>query len=311
MMNKLERVDAVLSGREPDRPPLSLWYHFGVQHGSGEQFARLSLEYFHHYGFDFLKVMNDYFYPPPDGLDSVKTSSDLKRIRPINIADTDWVQQLRALEIIAKDLRGQAYFIDTIFDPWQSVRRSMAGENMRGLMEEAPEDLMEALDTVADTLIEYGQASLSIGSAGMFMSIPAAAEIVSHDEFMTFVKPPAMKVLSAISASGKMNTAHIHGQDLFMDDCLDFPARVFSWWDRGPGGPSLATIKEKISGCVMGGIDQTLVARTSPGFLKEHVREGRRLGGQHRFFLANGCSIDTWVYPGSIRAIVDAARVGD
>ena len=39
MMNKLERVDAVLSNREPDRPPLSLWYHFGVQHGNGEQVA--------------------------------------------------------------------------------------------------------------------------------------------------------------------------------------------------------------------------------------------------------------------------------
>ena len=68
-MKKLERVDAVLTGREPDRPPLSLWYHFGIQHGSGEQFARGRLEYVHHYDFEFLKVMNDYFYQPPRGLE--------------------------------------------------------------------------------------------------------------------------------------------------------------------------------------------------------------------------------------------------
>jgi len=309
MMNKIERVDAVLNDREPDRPPLSLWYHFGVQHGSGEQFARLSLEYFQHYGFDFLKVMNDYFFPPPRGLESVRTASDLKRIRALDVEDTDWARQLSALEIIKKELKGQAYFIDTVFDPWQSIKRNMAGENMTALMEEAPEALLDALDQVADTLIDYCNKSLAIGSAGIFMSIPAAAEIITRDEFLTFVKPPAMKVLSAISSSGKMNTAHIHGQSLFMDDCLDFPTRVFSWWDRGPQGPTLAAVKEKISGCVMGGIDQTLVARTSPGFLKKHVREGRQLGGRRRFFLANGCSIDTWSYPGSIRAIVAAAQL--
>ena len=308
MMNKLERVDAVLNNREPDRPPLSLWYHFGVQHGSGDQFARLSLEYFQHYGFDFLKVMNDYFYPLPRGLDSVRTQKDLKRIRSVNVVDTDWVRQLKALEIIAKELRGQAYFIDTVFDPWQSIKRNMAGENLKALMEEAPEALLEALDAVADTLIDYCKQSLAIGSAGIFMSVPAASEIVTHDDFLTFVKPPAMKVLSAISAAGKMNTAHIHGQNLFIYDCLDFPVQVFSWWDRGPAGPSLSAVKDKTDGCVMGGIDQTLVARTSPGFLKKHVRQGIQLGGPRRFFLANGCSIDTWVYPGSIQAIVEAAQ---
>jgi hypothetical protein len=32
------------------------------------------------------------------------------------------------------------------------------------------------------------------------------------------------------------------------------------------------------------------------------------MGGRSRFFLAGGCSIDTWVDPGSIKAIVAAAR---
>jgi hypothetical protein len=45
-MNKIERVDRVLQGMEVDRPPVSLWYHFGVQHSGGVQFARLTLEYF-------------------------------------------------------------------------------------------------------------------------------------------------------------------------------------------------------------------------------------------------------------------------
>jgi uroporphyrinogen decarboxylase len=115
-------------------------------------------------------------------------------------------------------------------------------------------------------------------------------------------------VFEAVSGLGKMNTAHIHGNDLYFDDCLDFPVDILSWWDRGPNGPSMEAVKQKSKACVMGGIDQTLVARTSPAFLKKHVREGIELGGDSRFFLANGCAIDTWAYPGSIEAIVETAK---
>ena len=140
------------------------------------------------------------------------------------------------------------------------------------------------------------------------MSVPAAKEIVSRDIFLTFVKPYAKKVFAAVSGLSRMNVAHIHGDDLYMDDCLDFPVNVFSWWDRGPHGPSMEHVKQRVPGCVMGGIDQTLLTRRSPAFLKDHVAEGVALGGRRRFFMANGCSIDTWVSPGAVRAVVAAAR---
>lgn len=307
-MNKIERVDAVLKGQEPDRPPLSLWYHFGVQHGSGEQFADITLKYFNFYDFDFLKVMNDYFYPRPEGLLAVKTPEDLRRITHVRVENTDWREQFKALVLLSRALAGKAYFIDTVFDPWQSLRRNMAGENIKHLMAEAPDATLEALDVVADNLIAYCKKSLSIGSAGIFMSVPAASEIVTREEFLKFVKPAAMKVFQAISGLAHMNTAHIHGDHLFFDDVLDFPVDVYSWWDRGPDGPSLQSVKAKIAGCVMGGIDQKIVARTSIAFLQDHVRQGIALGGRRRFFLANGCSIDSWTYPGAIQAIVAAAQ---
>jgi uroporphyrinogen-III decarboxylase len=67
-------------------------------------------------------------------------------------------------------------------------------------------------------------------------------------------------------------------------------------------------VRQRFAGCVMGGIDQTLLTRRSPAFLKNHVREGVGLGGGRRFFLANGCSIDTWVSPEVVAAVVAAAR---
>ena len=292
-----------------DYAPISLWYHFGVQHGGGEPFARITLDYFKHYDFDFLKVMNDYYYPTPQGLDAVRTQEDLQQFTTFDVEHCEWREQFKALRIISRELKGRAYFIDTVFDPWQSIRRSVAGETMELLAEKEPAALHAALDTVAQNLIAYSKKSIDIGAAGIFMSVPAAREIVSREIFLAFVKPYAMKVFQAVSGLGRMNTAHIHGEDLYMDDCLDFPVNVFSWWDRGPHGPSLGYVKQRVPGCVMGGIDQSLLTRRSPAFLKAHVAEGVALGGGRRFFLANGCSIDTWVSPEMVRAVVAAGRI--
>jgi uroporphyrinogen decarboxylase len=307
-MNKVELVDAVLSGAKVARPPFSLWYHFGVQHGSGERFAEIALEFFEHYDLDFLKVMNDYFYPPPKGMEAVRTREDLRRISRFDVDKCEWREQFAALEIIARRLKGKAYFIDTVFDPWQTLRRNMAGENINGLMEREPEAVLAALEVVTENLIAYCRRSLSIGAAGIFLSIAAAREIVSRAHFLRFVKPFSARLLQAVFGLGRMNTAHIHGEELFFDDVLDLPVHVLSWWDRGPRGPSLEWVKQRFRGCVMGGIDQTIVARRTMAFLRQHVREGLALGGRDRFFLANGCSIDTWVYPGSVHAMVAAAR---
>src|SRR4030067_51966 len=106
--DKSELVDRVLKGEPVGRPPLSIWYHFGVKHGKGTQFARLALDYFHFYDFDFLKVMNDYLYTLPEGLDAVRTGADLRRIGRFDMERGRWQGQVRALEGIAKESKGEA-----------------------------------------------------------------------------------------------------------------------------------------------------------------------------------------------------------
>jgi len=307
-MNKLELVDLVLSGEAVDRPPVSMWYHFGTQHGGGDQFAHTTLDFFNYYDFDYLKVMNDYFYQPPEGIDAICTANDLERLTRFDVSQSLWREQFKAIDIIGRELKGKAHFVDTVFDAWQSINRNLAAENMKQLMAEAPDALLAALDRVSDNLIDYAKTVIELGASGIFLSIPAGPEIVTREEFLTFVKPFARKVLEATHPLTTMNTLHVHGKELFFEETLDLPAHVFNWWDRGPKGPSLQWVKERIPGCVMGGIDQTIVARRTRAFLKKHVREGIESGGDNRFFLANGCTIDSWAYPGALQTIVETAR---
>ena len=69
-MTKIERVRAALSGAEVDRPPFSVWYHFGLQHATAERTAQTHVEFFEAYNLDWLKVMNDYSYPMPRGIET-------------------------------------------------------------------------------------------------------------------------------------------------------------------------------------------------------------------------------------------------
>ena len=62
-MNKLERVDAVIAGQRPDRPPVSFWYHFAPQFASGPPAVEAHVRHVETYDLDFLKIMDDNRYP--------------------------------------------------------------------------------------------------------------------------------------------------------------------------------------------------------------------------------------------------------
>lgn len=307
-MTKIERINTVLSGDKPDRAPVSLWYHFGSQFLPGEKFAEIVLSYYRYYGFDWLKVMNDYFYPIPEGVYELKTGKELALIKPFSIEDSVWNEQLKALRIIYSELKDEVYFCDTVFDPYQELQRSPVGEHLPYLMKEEPDALLNALSIVTDNVIEYAKKSLEAGSSGIFLSVLASSDQLDREDFLKFEKPFAMRVFEAVKDLGIMNTAHIHGHNIYTEDILDFPVSVLSWEDRVPGNPSLSEMKEKFSGCVMGGIDNTAMTRRTPAYLINNAREGMLMGGNSRFFLANGCSSPGWMDPFSITAIVKTAK---
>jgi uroporphyrinogen decarboxylase len=308
MMTKTERIDAVLSGQKPDRDPISCWYHFGTQYLPGEKYADIVFSFYEYYGFDWLKVMNDYFYPMPVGYDALKSVEDLKQLKPIEIDATPLHEQLTAIDIINNRLKGEAYVCDTIFDPYQSLQKSPVGEYLPRLMKEEPQAVLDALEIVTQNTIEYAKRTLALGTHGIFMSILSGEDKISKQDFLVFEKPFAMKVFAAVKEMGPMNTAHLHGKHIDIDECLDFPVAVLSWEDRQVGNPSLQEVKRKWSGAVMGGIDNTIMTRRTPEFLMKHTLEGIEMGGKSRFFLANGCSSPAEMDTYALKAIVDVAQ---
>ena len=93
-MNKQERILAAINGSKVDVLPYSMWYHFGTQFMPGEKAAEVVVAFYERYDLDFLKVMNDYAYPLPEGLDRVRSINDWKRMKPVKPTEGGFAEQL-------------------------------------------------------------------------------------------------------------------------------------------------------------------------------------------------------------------------
>ncbi len=306
-MTRIERVRAALAGKPMDRPPFTIWYHFGNQHASPEWTAQAHLDFLEAYDLDLLKVMNDYDYPMPEGLEVMTTPEDLKRLAPLDVTRTPLGRQLKAIELIAGSLKGKALFVDTVFNAWNTVRRNLVKEAMEPLMARHPEALEAALQIVNGNLIQYALASLERGAAGIFLSVPVAAESVTLAQYARFMRPFDLQLLGAIQGKGECHILHAHGERLYLDQILEYPVHVLSWADLN-GGPSIAEARRRTGLTLMAGLDHIRFPYVSARVIRDQVKAARAQAGNTRLILAPGCSVPTYSFPPLIEAARDAAR---
>jgi len=306
-VNKQERVLAALKGEAVDRLPWSIWYHFGNQYAPGDAIAETQLSFFERFDLDFMKVMNDYTYPFPEGLDRITTLDDWKRLSSAPLDYYWFKEQLKALSIYAKKLENKAFFVETIFNPIGVARRT-AKDVIFKFMREHPDEFKAGLDAITDSFIAYGFAAMEAGAAGIFFSVNGATDdFMSQSEFMEFVKPYDMKMLSAFQEKGIINIAHIHGFNLRMEDVIDYPVHAFNW-SHLHSAPSLKEARKMTDVCLMGGIDEFKTSYFHASDLEAQVNAAVAEAGTRGFMIGPGCAIPSDISPHSLDAVRKAVH---
>ena len=300
-MTKIERVRAALSGAEVDRPPFSVWYHFGLQHAPAERTAQTHLEFFAAYDLDWLKIMNDYSYPMPRNVETVTEVRDLKRLTPLDVKQGPLGEQLEAVRLIGLELKGKALVVDTVFNAWNTLRRNVLKEAMGPFMQEHPADLEAVLTVVNDNLIRYAIATLHGGASGIFYSVPATSESVTAEQYERFMRPFDLAFLEAIRPFGECHILHAHGNGLYLDRLLDYPVHAISWADR-QSGPPLTAMRRLTSRVLVGGIDHDGFPYRAAAHVREQVRSAIAEAGTRKLFIAPGCALPSYSFPELIRA---------
>src|SRR5262249_8198966 len=198
-MDKIERVINALRGEDVDRPPFSFWYHFGLQHLPGAAHAQAEVQFYRAHDLDFLKVMSDYPYPLPDGLEAVDAEDEWKRVEPVDGSDPAWDEQLAALSAIHSAIGKESLFIETIFSPWTTARRLASSGGLAAGRSRFPETLLAAMANIATSLANYAREAVGRGAAGIFLSLGAATDsTMSPEEYAVWCRPFDLQILDAV-----------------------------------------------------------------------------------------------------------------
>ncbi|MBD3309483.1 hypothetical protein GF339_24000 [candidate division KSB3 bacterium] len=306
-MNKQERVLAAVQGKPVDYVPYTMWYHFGTQFVPGDKAAEVVVAFYERFDLDFAKVMNDYAYPLPKGMDRIRNIDDWKRLEPVKPTEGGFAEQLKLLSVVAKRLKGEAFFVDTIFDPFYVAQRT-AKNLVFDLLRSHPEDFKIGLEVITESLVEYVKAVLDLGGAGIFLAVNGAStDVLSKEEFAQFVKPYDLRVLDAVKDQGVLNITHIHGEHIMFEEILDYPVHALSW-EQNYVPPSLSDARKLTEKCFLGGIDERLPNFTPPDALEAQVESALQETNGEKFILAPGCSVPPDMPAEQIDIIRNAVR---
>ena len=306
-MNKQERVIAAINGNQVDSVPYSMWYHFGTQFMPGEKAAELVTGFYERFDLDFVKVMNDYAFPLPDGLDRIRSIDDWKRLKPVKPTEGGFAEQLKLLKVVAQRVKNEAFFVDTIFDPFYVARRT-AKDVIFELLRSHPEDFKLGLEVITESLRNYAKAVLDVGAAGIYLAVSGATnDLLSKEEFQEFVKPYGIQVLDAVKEKAIMNIVHIHGHNIMFDEALDYPVHVLSW-EHLNTAPSFSEARAKTDLCFMGGINERLTHMFHPDDLEAQIETALQETNGEKIILASGCSLPTDMSVEQIDIITRAIR---
>ena len=305
-LNAMARFRAFWAGRL-DGPLVALWRHFpGDDLGRPEDQARAHETWYRRFPFDFLKVT------PAAGslaqawglrLDpgEVDPWGVYRRRFPVVLEPAQWTglqpqdpeqgflgHQLQVLRLLRSRLGPDVPLVLTLFSPL-STAAALSGNAVYEHLRSDPAAVHAGLGTIAETLAAYVRRARQAGADAVFFStLSATSRFISREDFAACGRPYDLQVLAA---AGEPVILHIHGEDCYLGNLLDYPVAAFNWHDRRVG-PSLAEMRRRTDKVLVGGInDHGVIASGTPEEVVEEIEDALAQVPDRRLIVAPGCVI--------------------
>lgn len=321
-MTHWERVRSALKGAVTDRVPVSMWRHFYSSEQSAGSLAEAMLGFQKRFDWDFMKVNPRASYHVEgwgvemkyDGDRSprvvstpIRKSADWMRLNALKPDHGVLGEQLKALEIISRGLKGTVPFLMTVFTPLAiAARLAPSEETFQRHLREHPDKVRHALDIITATFTDFSRACLERGTSGLFLATTAwgSANLLSDKEYRDFARPYDLKLLSALPPA-EFHVLHICGERNLFRKMKDYPVHAFNWDVHGRGNPSLAEGSRILSRkMVIGGLSQGKgLAGASPQQLTGEVIGLRAAMGNRGWMLSPGCTFAPETPEANLRAV--------
>jgi uroporphyrinogen decarboxylase len=331
IMNKIERVTAVIEGRRPDRPPVSFWRHFEPDCAGGPRAVEAHVQHVETYGLDFLKIMDDNRYPRTATRSGVITDiDDLDKLSVLRGDEDAFGRQLELIGELSQRFAGQLRMATTIFNSWTTLRQLSAPDTgvhgpptvgavedsrdatMTQWLVEDPGRMERALGVIAESLANFARNCTAAGADGIFLSVRDDWVDSPENDPGTYdrlVRPGDLKILAA-AQQGCFNMLHVCGKARNFQRFMEYPAHVINWADRY-SGPPISEVAGSMRPAICAGLDNlgTMVGG-SPDDCARQVADALNQAAGRPIMIAPGCTYDPNAAPAeNLQAIRRA--VGD
>lgn len=322
--SKRERVECVLQGKLADRPPVTAYRHFPNQERRPEDLANIMLDWQNRYDWDIVKIHptavymqevygDQYDYDHyveeifPTKVASATTSDDLSIFTRKHMDAPVLQDMVRAVELIKAGLKEDVPVYQTLFTPLTVITNVLECPMVRrhfpaarkdnkifDIIRRQEDDLLQALDNVTDTYIEYWRALREAGVDGLFYAGIAWARqnYMELGEWEKFVKHFDLKFLNEVKKDGGQIMYHTCGIQSNPQRFADYPLDILHWDQGAEGNPQIPEALGFLGDITpMGGVDEMVFGTNSAQKIAQLTQEEVRRNREIPFILAPYCSV--------------------
>ena len=324
MLTHRQRIEACITGKTLDRPPVALWRHFPVDDQHPETLAAATLHWQKMYDWDLVKVTPASSFCLKDWGAEDEWKSDAEGTRrythrvisapedwsllPILDADTllppagaHLAAHLKCLSLIRQELPPETPMIQTVFSPLAQAKNLLGGDKLIRHIRQHPEMLKRGLEVIAETTRRFIVTTLNTGIDGIFFAVQhAQTGLLTEAEFFEFGRSFDLPVLEA-TTSLWLNMLHLHGEGVYFDAVADYPVQIINWHDRDTP-PSLADGLTRFQGAVCGGISRDTMVYGDAEMVAAEAADAIKYTNGRRFLLGTGCVVPVVASHGNILA---------
>lgn len=276
-LSRKERVDRALAGQEVDRAPFTFWHHFGL--ATAEAHAARTIEFHRLYHTDLVKVMSDFPYPKPPG-----------KWYELKVNPNPFPDQIRALELIRDGLNGDAYMIETVFNPWNVAQKLSSKQELLNLKEQNPQAVLDALDVITQSEVAHAKRALATGASGILFSVANAnSDELSPADYQKFSRPFDQRFMESVSGA-RLNFLHLHVEPGYLAQFHGFTAPVINYSLHVSHIPMGEVRRQFPAAVLAGGIDEVNYRKLTADDLGKQWRAASQAAGR-KFILTPGCSV--------------------
>ncbi|MCI8333176.1 MAG: hypothetical protein HFH25_01180 [Lachnospiraceae bacterium] len=312
-MNKIERVEAVLQGKRPDKIPAGFWYHYDSSLDPA-QMAREHVKTFRETGVDVYKLMQDYYQI----IDvDVKTPDDWKRVKFPGCSSPVYQNLLEVVKRILDATGHDAMIFQTMFGPLKTAVQNYGYDLVMAHAKEAPGALADAVLRIAEAQEEWAAGFIQAGVDGIFYSGQFSEPgRFTREEFEKLAMAGDLMVLKAAEENGAKNILHICGEPDYAyrsqpEWYVSYPFAIVNWSVKDTG-LSLKDGRALFGGKpVLGGMNNrgNILSGSGESIQKEVKEVLASVDTLHGYMLGADCTIQgETISNEKIRIAVEAAH---